>query len=155
MNGTQIIDQDFASTTLIHNLDNKENSLVKKKFFLATVVIVLGIISGYVLARSFALPVKDSTTFQPAFNGKKIVVGSADTKTFRDSTEGLLEVGGINGEGTHKLIRPGGESQTVYLTSSVLNLNDFVGKKVKVWGETFSAKKAGWFMDVGKIEVIQ
>ena len=68
--------------------------------------------------------------------------------------EGNLESGGINGEGTHKLIRPGGDSQTVYLTSSVLDLNQFVGKKVKVWGQTFSAKKAGWLMDVGRVEVL-
>lgn len=72
-----------------------------------------------------------------------------------DSAEGTLEEGGISGEGTHHLVRPGGASQTVYLTSTVIDLQSFVGKKVKVWGETISAKKAPWLMDVGKVKVTQ
>ncbi len=79
-------------------------------------------------------------------------VGIDDTKTFRDSAQGMLEAGGIDGEGTHHLVRDGGPSQNVYLTSSVLDLGQFVGKKVEVWGETFAAQKAGWLMDVGKIK---
>ncbi len=81
--------------------------------------------------------------------------GLADEKTFRDSAEGVLEEGGVNGEGTHHLVRTGGTSQTVYLTSTVIDLQSFVGKKVMVWGETISAKKAGWLMDVGKVKVIE
>ena len=48
--------------------------------------------------------------------------------------------GGIDGEGTHKLIRDGGPSKTAYLTSSVIDLDQFVGKKVKIWGETRAAQ---------------
>ncbi|MFZ5933066.1 MAG: hypothetical protein ACOYT7_03270 [Patescibacteria group bacterium] len=81
--------------------------------------------------------------------------GIADEATFRDSAEGVLEEGGVNGEGTHRLTRPGGASQNVYLTSTVIDLSSFVGKKVKVWGETIAAKKAGWLMDIGKIKVIE
>lgn len=83
------------------------------------------------------------------------VVGSTDTKTFRDSAEGVLEKGGIEGEGTHHLIREGGPSQTAYLTSSIIDLDQYAGRKVKVWGETFTAQKAGWLMDVGKIELLE
>jgi hypothetical protein len=81
--------------------------------------------------------------------------GLADEKTFRDTAEGVLEEGGIAGEGTHHLTRTGGASQNVYLTSTVIDLQSFVGKKVQVWGETISAKKAGWLMDVGKVKVIE
>lgn len=85
-------------------------------------------------------------------NGKE--AGVADESTFRDTTEGLLEEGGVDGEGTHHLVREGGESKYVYLTSTVIDLESFVGKNVQVWGETIAAQKAGWLMDVGKIKVL-
>ncbi len=66
-----------------------------------------------------------------------------------------MEKGGLEGEGSHKLIRPGGDDQTVYLTSSIVDLDKFAGHKVKVWGETFSSQKAGWLMDVGKLKVLE
>ena len=84
--------------------------------------------------------------------GKEAVIN--DEKTFKDKAEGTLEEGGIDGEGTHKLIRPGGANQTVYLTSSVIDLDEFVGKKVEVWGETNKGQKAGWLMDVGRVRVL-
>lgn len=82
------------------------------------------------------------------------VIGLEDSATFRDSAQGKLEEGGINGEGTHHLVRDGGPSQNVYLTSSVIDLKQYVGKSVEVWGETIGAKSAGWLMDVGKIKIL-
>jgi hypothetical protein len=70
-----------------------------------------------------------------------------------DTAEGTLDEGGIGNEGTHHLIREGGPSKYVYLTSSVVDLQSFVGKDVEVWGETQASKKAGWLMDVVKIKV--
>jgi len=78
--------------------------------------------------------------------------GSTDTKTFSDTAIGTIEKDGVGGEGTHKLIREGGPSQTACLVSSVLDLNEFVGKKVKVWSKTMDAKACPWLMDVGRIE---
>lgn len=72
-----------------------------------------------------------------------------------DSATGVVEKGGINGEGTHKLLRDGGPSQTVYMTSSVLDLEQFVGEKIQIWGETNRAQKAGWLMDVVKVKVLE
>ncbi|KKU09275.1 MAG: hypothetical protein UX13_C0045G0004 [Candidatus Woesebacteria bacterium GW2011_GWB1_45_5] len=72
-----------------------------------------------------------------------------------DEAEGILKDGGINGEGTHHLERDGGPSKYVYLASSVIDLQSFVDKKVQVWGETQAAKKAGWFMDVAKIKLVE
>lgn len=84
------------------------------------------------------------------------MVGSTDTKTFPDKAEGVLEKGGLGGEGTHKLVRnPKDPSQTAVLTSSIVNLDDFIGKKVRVYGQTFAAQKAGWLMDVGRVELLE
>ena len=81
--------------------------------------------------------------------------GSKDDSTFKDSAEGVLLVGGVNGEGSYHVVREGGESQNVYLTSSVVDLGLFVNHKVVVRGETFKAQKAGWLMDVGQVKVLE
>ena len=81
------------------------------------------------------------------------IYGSDDESAFPDTAEGFLEKGGIEGEGTHKLLRAGGPDQTAYLTSSVVDLDEFVGHKIIVWGETFASQKAGWLMDVGRVKV--
>lgn len=80
--------------------------------------------------------------------------GAADPASFVDTATGYLIIGGLDGEGSHSLLREGGESQTVYLTSSVTDLDKFENMEVKVWGETFRGQKAGWLMDVGRIEVV-
>lgn len=91
----------------------------------------------------------------PGAEKKGKEVGSTNLETFSDTATGVIEKGGINGEGSHKLIREGGPSQTAYLTSSVVDLDQFAGKKVQVWGETFSAQKAGWLMDVGRVKILE
>lgn len=122
----------------------------KKIVYLGALIIVsAGVLTGYFLAQ----PGSSSGSKAKMIQTEKIV-GSTDETIFKDTAEGKLEKGGINGEGTHKLIRPGGESQTVYLTSSVIDLSAHEGKKVKVWGETQASEKAGWFMDVGRLEIL-
>lgn len=79
--------------------------------------------------------------------------GSKDD-AFDSHAIGYVAEGGLDGEGSHKLLRPGGDSQTVYLTSSVTDLDLFVGMEVELWGETFKGQKAGWFMDVGRVKVV-
>ncbi|MCX6791832.1 MAG: hypothetical protein NT149_02235, partial [Candidatus Gottesmanbacteria bacterium] len=78
---------------------------------------------------------------------------STDTTTFKDSAIGVIEKDGTDGEGTHQLIRDGGPSQTVTLMSSVVDLDQYVGKKVKIYGQTLAAQKAAWLMDVGRVEL--
>lgn len=82
------------------------------------------------------------------------VFGSADEKTFKDTATGYLEVGGLDGEGSHKLLRIGGASNTVYLTSTITDLDKFEGMEIQVWGETFKGQKVAWLMDVGRVKVI-
>ena len=81
--------------------------------------------------------------------------GVEDEQVFRDTAEGTVMAGGVDGEGSHHLEREGGISQNVYLTSSVIDLDQFLDKKVKVWGETFEAQQAGWLMDVGRLEILE
>ena len=123
-------------------------------FIFLLAIAVLGIGTGYVLARTTGgkVATTDAPTTKSAVESGK-VYGSDDAKTFSDMAEGTLQEGGIDGEGQYHLDRTGGESQTVYLTSSSLDLSLFVGKKVKVWGATQTAQKAAWLMEVGRVQV--
>lgn len=124
----------------------------------AFIIILLGIATGYFLStKGGQSGLGTKRTAQDTKEGikKGTVFGLDDLKTFKDSTEGVLEKGGINGEGSHHLVRPGGESQNVYLTSSIVDLDQFVGRKIKIWGETNKAQKAGWLMDVGRVEILE
>lgn len=138
---------------LVRDLEPGKSKIPQNIIYGGVIIVASGILTGFLLSNTAGRTTSSSSS-QPGSNVSGKTAGSKDTKTFPDSAEGDLEAGGINGEGTHKLIRPGGDSQTVYLTSSVLDLNQFVGRKVKVWGQTFSAKKAGWLMDVGRVEVL-
>lgn len=122
------------------------------------VAVVAGIFTGagaYKLRKQKYL---SDTTPVVATDASKIkngdVFGVKDSSTFADSAQGYLQKGGVDGEGSHTLLREGGASQTVALTSSVTDLDQFEGMEVKVWGETNKAQKSGWFMDVGRVEVI-
>lgn len=147
--------QTSENKPLIHQF--KDGSLLTPKVLvLFGLVIVLGIFSGYVFSGKKVVSTTSNTT-NSAQNGsveKGTVVGSNDTDTFSDTAEGIVREGGIEGEGAFHLERPGGESQNVYMTSSIVDLSKFVGKKIKVWGQTQKAQYAGWLMDVGKIEVL-
>lgn len=120
---------------------------------ISVVVVLAGIGTGYLLSG-----VKGKTTGPSVSNSivtNENEAGIKDESKFSTTADGVLEAGGIGGEGTHHLIRGSGPSQYAYLTSSSVDLERFVGKKVQVWGETMSGKKAGWLIDVGKIKVTE
>lgn len=123
--------------------------------FAILVVVLAGVGTGWYASQGGVLAKKVAVAPGAEVGEGGKTVGLDDTKTFRDKAEGVLEEGGIDGEGTHHLIRDGGPSQNVYLTSSVIDLSQFTGKKVEVWGETNKAQKAGWLMDIGKIKVLE
>lgn len=112
-------------------------------------LLLLGIGTGYLLSQKGGslLPQKGAP-----ITGDK-VVGIQDASTFKDCATGTIEKDGVEGEGTHKLIREGGPSQTAYLISSIVDLDQYVNLKVKVCGQTLAAKKVSWLMDVGRLEV--
>jgi hypothetical protein len=117
-------------------------------------VVLAGVGTGWLLSGAKG---ESSSTQQPegtSVTQTSTEAGVVDTSKYPDEAEGVLVEGGIEGEGTHHLEREGGPSKNVYLTSTVIDLQSFVGKKVHVWGETMSATAAGWLMDVGKIKAI-
>jgi len=141
---------------------NKPKKSVLKDIFLPAGIILAIILAGGATGWFFANRGGGEITQTKELTGGAQVVGSQkevgikDEKTFRDYAVGRIEVNdnGEVPEGSHKLIRPGGPSQTAYLTSSVVDLNQFLGKCVEVWGETFAAQKVGWLMDVGRVKIL-
>lgn len=144
-----------ANTPIMHNFTDSKSTSPVKFLALFVVLVLLGIGTGFVLSKNTA---KTGKSLVPAIVtsgsvAKGKIFGSDDTKTFKDTAEGTVQEGGIEGEGQYHLVRPGGDSQNVYMTSSSVDLSQFINKKVKVWGQTQQAQKAGWLMDVGRVEV--
>jgi len=134
---------------------------VKKIVILVVIFLVViggGIFSGKFLAKKRSSSSNSGELARGSVSREKIKKGEEfglkDKQAFKDIAIGVLKEGGVDGEGTHHLEREGGISQNVYLTSSVLDLHQFVERKVQIWGETFAAQKAGWLMDVGKLKVL-
>ena len=142
---------------LVKKLDPPKKGSPMKTVFIVLAVILVGIGSGYGLntLTGGISGIKSSTQVTPG--GIKVgdVIGSPDEKSFPDQVEGVLVPGGIESEGSYHLLRPGGPSQNVYLTSSLVDLNLFVDHKVQIWGESFAAQKAGWLMDVGRVKILE
>ncbi len=135
---------------LIHQIEKESIGIPIKRFLiLLFVVIVAGGLVGFTISK---MTPNKKTVEQGASVKNENQEGIADKKTFKDSAEGVLKEGGIDGEGNFHLERPGGISQNVYLTSTTVDLSQYIGKKIRVHGETFSGQKAGWLMDVGLVE---
>lgn len=131
----------------------------KQNIFLilgSLLVVLAGVTTGWLLSgrpqTKGALIPEDAA---PGAEKTQTEAGVTDTEAYPDTAEGVLEEGGLEGEGTHHLVREGGPEKYVYLTSTAFNFEGFVGKKVQVWGETMSAKHAPWLMDVGRIKVLE
>ena len=140
----------MENNNLIHTLEVKEvNGMPYVTFFTyIALAVIIGTVLGFGFSRFNKKTVKNGDTKTTAQSA-----GVVDKKTFKDSAEGTLREGGIDGEGNFHLERSGGVSQNVYLTSTTVDLSGYIGKKVKVWGQTFKAEKAGWLMDVGLVEM--
>lgn len=138
---------------MVHDLNEDSQGKVSLPIVVSIFLVVaaLGVSLGYVLSSSQTLSLPSLKT---GGESAKESAGVLNKKEFPDKAEGTLKAGGIDGEGNYHLIRKGGESQNVYLTSSVVDLSQFLDKKIRVWGATFQAEKAGWLMDVGYVEVL-
>lgn len=135
-----------------------ERFLTVPKIVTYVVVLLVGLGSGYLIKNKGASSVRSggpviARNVPEAGLKEGDIIGMQDVNAFKDSSTGVLQKGGVEGEGSHHLLRPGGVSQTVYLTSSVIDLDEFEGHQVTVWGETFKGQKAGWLMDVGRVKV--
>jgi|SRR3989338_1003405 len=125
------------------------------KKLLLTIVgisVLLGTITGFIISQKGGGANLAGANLLPAKNP------AADSRTFKDFAEGVIKAkpqlkSGEYSEGTHTLIREG--AVPVALTSSVVDLSIYEGKKVKVFGETQKALKEGWLMDIGKVEEVK
>lgn len=146
--------------------ENQSMSRKKKNMFVPALIAVIafGLVTGLVGAKvttPTVIQVADTSTTETEDGAEPValavkvgqVTGAKDASAFKDTVEGVLVAGGVGGEGSHHIVRSGGASQNVYLTSSVMELKLFEGHRVRVSGETFKAQKAGWLMDVGRVEV--
>lgn len=137
---------------------SKNSSSFTGAAILLIVLVALGFGVGYIAFKATG-SLGSNAISMTASNGSKtnivkgMVFGVNDASSFPDSVEGVLQKGGINNEGQYHLVRPGGPSQYVYLTSSTVDLSLFINHKVKVNGATQKAQTAGWLMDVGRVEV--
>ncbi len=114
--------------------------------------LVLGTVTGYILSTKKSGSAVSPLLVTTAKNAQ------SDTRTFKDFAQGIIKAKpqsttGEYTEGTHTLERTG--AVPVALTSSVVDLSKYEGKKVKVYGETQKALKEGWLLDVGKVEEIK
>lgn len=138
---------DATDTSVPLTAVKKEAGIV---LFVYIVLLALGLGTGYILAQKTPGGVS-APKGTPITSNK--VVGVQDASTFKDCATGKIEKGGVEGEGTHKLVRDGGPSQTAYLISSIVDMDQYVGLNVKVCGQTLAAKKVSWLMDVGRLEL--
>lgn len=143
-------------------LVNKFPEPASKKMILPVVlflvVALMGVGTGFVMAKKGG-SVQSTTDTSMGVNTKKSVAteteaGINDEAAFPDTATGVLKEGGVMGEGTHHLDRTQTKEKDVSLSSTVINLQNFVEKKVEVRGQTISGK-SGWLMDVGKVKVVQ
>jgi len=152
---------DTRGTRLIQKLP--QNSIASKlsnlKGSLPILIIVVALIAGVLTGHSLATKGGGAAILANPGNLTQAAPKAAaqDNTTFKDFAEGTLQKKPAPtseddySEGTDILVRP--NAQPVTLTSSVLDLSQYEGKKVKVYGETQKALEAGWLMDVGKVEV--
>ncbi len=142
--------------------DTKIVNPIKSSSKMPLIPLIVVIIILFGLGVGWLVSSKKNASTQKAVKSATVTVsnteaGVSDPNTIKDVTTatGVLQTGGIDGEGTFHLDRPGGISQTVYLTSTIVDMSAYVGKKVQIWGQTQASQHAGWFMDVGKIKVVQ
>ncbi|OGE72434.1 hypothetical protein A3H40_04280 [Candidatus Daviesbacteria bacterium RIFCSPLOWO2_02_FULL_38_15] len=144
--------QTLSKNTIIKKFISADNP----KRLLLTVIAVsvaLGTLTGYILSN------KDGKLASSGLSSGAPKNAQSDTKTFRDFAEGVVQARPQPSdlaeyvEGTHILTREG--AVPVALTSSVMDLSQYEGKKVKVFGETQKALKEGWLMDVGRVDEIK
>ena len=159
--GQKAENSEEKSEELMHSFKGKEPTssiLSMKALIVVLIAVVLGVGTGFVMAKggggtSKILDKTGMTSESSVEKGKSY--GSDDKKLYSDSATGTVKKGGVGVDGAFHLERPGGDSQTVAMTSSVVDLSQFVDHKVKVWGSTQTEQVAGWLMDVGRVEVLE
>lgn len=145
--------QAVPSTSFLKRLKFKQTLLLT-----LLIAVLAGVTTGYSLSKSNT---KSNLAGGGTTAGTKADAKhpAQDRRTFRDFAEGKVTKrpepsgAGEYQEGTHLLMRQ--SADPVALTSSVVDLSQYEGKKIKVYGETQKAIKEGWLMDVGRVEELK
>lgn len=146
------MDQEERRTHTVRSFGNS-SKLSKFLVIVLAVALITGVGTGYVLAQGGS---NSSQSNLIDIVDTKPDTAAQDNRTFRDFAEGKIAPKEAPknpdeySEGTHLLIRE--NQQPVAITSSVVDLSQYEGKNVKVFGETQKALKEGWLMDVGRVE---
>lgn len=158
-----IINNPIPTPITVNPIMTKKQKIFNPPFFL--IIVVLGITTGFWLSRfnffKTSSGSSNSIFKQDAISSDEITsievgkVYGEEGKNFKDTATGIIEKGSINGEGTHILNREGGASQRASLTSSAVDLDLFIGKKVEIKGETNASNKTSWLLDVGTVKVLE
>lgn len=149
-----------ASNSPLNKLPQSDkNKLVQKVLPILAVVIVIfaGVGTGKLLSSATGGSKSPNSSAELDKQGSEVKkeAGLSETEGLEGPEEGVLKIGDIEGEGTHYLDRNAGEEKYIYMTSSVINLDNYADKKVQIWGETLAAKHAPWLMDVVRIKIIE
>src|SRR3972149_10586545 len=115
-------------------------------YFIVVVIVALGIGTG--LVASSVQKAKAQNQQAKSIEEEELSPQQQESfaQTFRDEAEGTVEKNDDldkYAQGTHKLLRSGGESQTAYLTSSVLALDEYFCRKENGFGATFGSSPVG------------
>ena len=146
----------MTTSGFMHSINASENQKpvsLPLVIGICAVMVVGGGIGGLFLIKKAPSSVTSVNSQKGTAVQSDKAAGVVDKKTFNTDATGILREGGIDGEGNFHLERTGGVSQNAYLTSSTVDLSKYIGKKVKVWGQTYQSQKAGWLMDVGLVEI--
>jgi len=127
----------------------KSNMMIVVVAFL---VVGLGVATGWFLSGTKAGTSSNSSEKTKSDANEE---GQLDEAVKYQDAEGKLVEGGIKGEGTHHIERDNNPSRFVYLTSTAIDLDKYIDKKVQIWGETISSVNAPWLMDVVKIKITE
>src|SRR5438105_3172642 len=98
-------------SSLMHSFsDSKSGFDLGKVLIILVIVVVLGLASGYMLSKTKGSSSIVGMVPGNSANGASAEVGktygSNDTTTYKDTAEGVLKEGGIDGEGQFHLVRP-------------------------------------------------
>ena len=150
-------------------MDQSSNEQLVRKLSVPSVAKIFGVVvvlsliagtgTGFILAKTGEKSSSGTITSVTPGNAPP-KSAQQDNQTFRDFAEGVIQ--------NKPSPKPGQKDYSegsvllqrqcavpVALTSSVVDLSQYMGKKVKVYGETQKALEEGWLMDVGKVEVEQ
>ena len=159
-----MIEASIKYATIIKSMDHVTRQLTTTSSYkiysmIMVGAVVLGLVVGYMLAVSNSKNPTSGGLLPNGQGSQALTAAQQDNKTFKDFAEGVIQPkpspksGADYSEGAYVLIRQ--NAVPVALTSSVVDLSQYTGKKVKVYGETQKAVKEGWLMDVGKVDVEQ